>query len=231
MTGLGILFWTMFLPVTAFGHVKSITPHLDELLQVKTAIGIATIIQVPEPITSAIIGDQSAFKVEYIDKAVTIKPLRPGARTNLYLITSKERFNLTLVPSRQDLADYVVYIKDKHVVPRVKWQDFVRVTKSEKFSLKITRIGISSDGFILVDGVISSSLNQTIRPEDFWIYQGKESKTINSLFISSRSVKKDKPVVLGLSFSKADINKKLPVTITLKGEESISIQIPDTIWK
>ena len=146
----------LLLPTIAIAHVKSITPRPDELLQVKTAIGIATIVQVPDTIQSAIIGDQSGFKVEYIDKAVTIKPLRPGARTNLYLITSKQRFNLTLVASRQDQADYVIYIKNKQILVQVKWQNFARDTKSDTIVLKITRVGVSSEGFILLEGNISS---------------------------------------------------------------------------
>jgi L-rhamnose isomerase len=231
MSGLGVMLFTLFLPVSLFAHVKSITPRPDELLQVKTAIGIATIIQVPDTIQSAIIGDQSGFKVEYIDKAVTIKPLRFGARTNLYLITSKQRFNLTLVSAHQDQADYVIYIKDKIVIPKVSWQKFAREVRSDTMTLKITRVGVSSEGFVLLDGSISSSEYRIIRPQDFWIYQGKDSKTINSLFISQRSVTKNKPVILGLSFAKSDIDKNVPVQLTLKDQESLSIQIPDSLWK
>ena len=231
MSGLGRVLFTLFLPMSLLAHVKSITPRPDELLKVKTAIGIATIIKTPDTIQSAIIGDQSGFKIEYIDKAVTIKPLRPGARTNLYLITGKQRFNLTLVPAHQDQADYVIYIKDKIVIPKVTWQKFVREVHSDTLTMKITRIGVSSAGVVLLDENISSSTYQVIRPQDFWLYQGKDSKTINSLFISERHVNKDRPVLLGLSFSKSDIDKNVPITLTLKDEKNISIQIPDSLWK
>ena len=231
MTGLSIFLWTLLLPVSLLAHVKSITPRPDELLQVKTAIGIATIIQVPDTIQSAIIGDQSGFKIEYIDKAVTVKPLRSGAKTNLYLITAKQRFNITLVPAHQDQADYVIYIKDKIVIPKVTWQKFVREVRSDTLTLKITRVGVSMDGFILLDGIISANSFQVVRPEDFWIYQGKNSKTINSLFISQRIITKNKPVILGLSFSRSDIDKNAPVTLTLKDEKNLSIELPDSLWK
>src|SRR6185437_1616257 len=81
----------------ANAHVRSVYPRLDEIIVVRAAIGIATIIQVPQAIQSAIIGDQSGFKVEYLYDAVTIKPLRYGVKTNLYLVTQNHRYNLRLL--------------------------------------------------------------------------------------------------------------------------------------
>src|SRR5580704_8633889 len=85
-----------FLPILAFAHIHSVKMKPDQILLVKTALGIATIIETPETVQSAIIGDQSAFKVEYLDRAVTIKPLRAGAKTNLYLQTANRRYDLRL---------------------------------------------------------------------------------------------------------------------------------------
>ncbi len=57
----------------------------DQIVTVKTALGLATIVQVPDVPTRLVIGNQSAFKVEYLDKAITIKPLRALVGTNLYI--------------------------------------------------------------------------------------------------------------------------------------------------
>ena len=74
------------LPILAFAHIHTVKMKPDQILLVKTALGIATIVETPESIQSAIIGDQSGFKIEYLDRAVTIKPLRASARSNLYQI-------------------------------------------------------------------------------------------------------------------------------------------------
>lgn len=219
------------LVAVAHGHVKSTYPKVDELLSVKTAIGIATIVQVPEPIQSAIIGDQSGFKVEYLDRAVTIKPLRFGAKTNLYLVTEKRRYNLTLVPSNQDQADYVVYIKEKYVTPSVKWRDFVREAKTENVSIKIDRVGISSDGAVLLDGMVSSKATEYIKPQNVWLYQGTTSRVINSLFLSDRKVTRDRPVRVALSVLKSEFDMKIPLILTLKNEKPLSVELPESLWK
>ena len=84
----------LLLASSSFANVKTVTPKTDEILEIKTALGIATIIQVPDSVQQAIVGDQSAYRIEYVDKAVTIKPLRYGAKTNLYLFTQKRRYKI-----------------------------------------------------------------------------------------------------------------------------------------
>ncbi len=228
---MGQLLLSIFLGGSAYAHVKATYPKVDELLNIKTAIGIATIVQVPEPIQSAIIGDQSGFKGEYLDRAVTIKPLRHNAKTNLYLVTEKRRYNLTLVPSAQNQADYVVYIKEKVVAPSVKWQDFVREVKSENLSLKINRVGISNDGAVLLDGLVSSKTTEYIKPQNVWIYQGTTSRVINSLFLSDRKVTRHRPARFALSVLKSEFDMKSALTLTLKNEKPLSVELPESLWK
>src|ERR1019366_1555630 len=94
-----ILFVTfMPLAVSAGGVQKVRKLHLkhDDIALVHTAIGIATIIQVPDRPTSVVLGDLSAFKVEYLDNAITIKPLSHLAKSNLYIYTEARRFNVSL---------------------------------------------------------------------------------------------------------------------------------------
>jgi type IV secretory pathway VirB9-like protein len=73
--------------VWADTRVRRVQVQSDQIVTIKTAIGIATIIQVPDRPNSIVVGDLSAFKVEYLDQAITIKPLHSGARSNLYVYT------------------------------------------------------------------------------------------------------------------------------------------------
>jgi hypothetical protein len=216
----------------ASAHVKSVTPKPDELLLIKTALGIATIVQTPLPIQSAIIGDQSGFKVEYLDRAVTIKPLRAGAKTNLYLLTEKKRFNLRLLTLTQDQSDYVVYIKDEQGAANVQWRVINKEAISDGIRLKVLRVGISPQGFILVDGNLSSDRNISLKPENFWILQRESSKVIDSLYLSSLEITIKQSVPFGISVSKSDLDQKQSLTLQLRLSKTLSIQIPEGIaWK
>ena len=225
----------LFAALLAFdarAHVKSVTPKADELLLIKTALGIATIVQTPLPIQSAIIGDQSGFKVEYLDRAVTIKPLRAGAKTNLYLLTEKKRFNLRLLTLTQDQSDYVVYIKDEKPESNVQWKVFVKEAATDGVRLKINRVGISSQGFLLIEAKLSSETPIKIKPESFWVLQGERSKIIDSLFLSQLELTPKQPAAIGMSISKSDLDPKKPLVLQLRLSKTLSIQIPEgLVWK
>ncbi|MGE3386016.1 MAG: TrbG/VirB9 family P-type conjugative transfer protein [Bdellovibrionales bacterium] len=218
----------------AFAHVRNLVATSDEILTIRAALGIATIIQVPETIQSAIIGDSSGFKVEYLDKAVTIKPLRWGVKTNLYLNTEKRRYNLRLLTLSQDTADYVVYVKHPEAKPVSRWTTVSRFTEANGIRFAISRIGYSNQGFILLDAklVSSSTETTTLKPDDFWITQNGTSKVINGLFISDLKLSKSKPVLIGISLAKSDLFEKRSLTIELRSKQKISLTLPEgTLWK
>jgi hypothetical protein len=50
------------------------------------------------------------LRVEYLDQAITIKPLSHGSKSNLYIYTDWKRFNVELVSGAESVADYVVYL-------------------------------------------------------------------------------------------------------------------------
>lgn len=219
---------------TTFAHVRNLVATNDEILTIRAALGIATIIQVPETIQSAIIGDSSGFKVEYLDKAVTIKPLRWGVKTNLYLNTEKSRYNLRLLTLSQDTADYVVYVKHPEAKPVSRWTSISRFTEANGLRLSVTRIGYSNQGFILLDAklVSSSTETTTLKPDDFWITQNGTSKGINGLFLSDLKLSKSKSVLIGISLAKSDLVEKKSLTIELRGKQKLSLTLPEgPVWK
>jgi len=216
-------------------QIRKTTNKEDEILTVKTALGIATIVQLPEVVQSAIIGDQSGFKIEYLDKAVTIKPLRWGAKTNLYLVTGSRRFNLRLVTGSQEIADYIVYLKKPEPPkPETKWRAISRSATQKNLKLTIVRIGQSPGGFILLDALLSSTLHQrmAVKPESIWIKQSGNSKVVNSLFLSDSKVEKVKPLRLGISLAKSDLLNGKPLVLEINSDQSVSIQLTETeLWK
>lgn len=226
--------FSLLVATTGFAQIRKTQVKEDDILTVKTALGIATILQLPETIQSAIIGDQSGFKIEYLDKAVTIKPLRYGAKTNLYLVTGSRRFNLRLVSGGQDQADYIVYLK-KPDLPKseTKWRNVSRSATKKNLKLSVVRIGRGPSGFILIDALLTSTqdLRTTIKPESVWIRQTGNSRVINSLFMSDYKVEKGKPLRIGISLAKSDLVVGKPVTIEINSEQAVSLQISEAdLW-
>ena len=86
------------------------TVHLSEkdMETVLVEPGYSTLIKFdshPEP---GLIGDQDAFKVEYMKNMVAIKPLVSKGQTNLFLFTKEGQFNFQLVAGR-GRHDNIVY--------------------------------------------------------------------------------------------------------------------------
>src|SRR5690348_14383823 len=90
------------IPAVALGEghrVRKVYLKRDDIALVRTAVGIATLIQVPDRPTSVVLGDTNAFKVEYLENAITLKPLSRSAKSNLYIYTDARRFNVSLITS------------------------------------------------------------------------------------------------------------------------------------
>lgn len=232
---ISFVFLIFIIATTSFAQIRNTHVKEDDIITVKTALGIATLLQLPETIQSAIIGDLSGFKIEYLDKAVTIKPLRFGAKTNLYLVTGSRRFNLRLVTGTQEQADYIVHLKKQEKPkPETKWRNYSKSVAQKNLKLSVVRIGQAPSGFILIYAILTSTQSQrmTIKPESVWIKQSGNSKVINSLFMSDSKVEKDKALRIGLSLAKSDLAAGKPITIEINAEHSISVQILEAeLWK
>lgn len=226
-----IHFAAIFLTCHSFANIKTLTPKTDEIVDIKTALGIATIVQMPETVQSAISGDSSAYRIEYLDQAVTIKPLRGSAKTNLYLFTKSRRYILRLAVVPQNLANYVVYIKNRDSGMILRWISNGKTASTPDLSLKLLRTSTTSDGFVLLDAEVTAKTSQTLMPGNFWIWQGKDSKPMQSLFLSRKELRKDQRAMIGISIRKADL-KNQPVILELQSSsKSLKIEIPkEALW-
>lgn len=174
-------------------RVRRVPVQGDQIVTVRTSIGIATIIQVPDRPNSVVVGDQDSFKVEYLDQAITIKPLTGGAKSNLYIYTDWKRFNVELVSGSETVADYVVYLENpkekmvsrSNVDTGIKWTSFSNSLRNENLLLEIKRLGRARGGILLIEFLIKSSKNEKFKPEWIWLTQNGEVKPIHNLFLSA----------------------------------------------
>lgn len=211
--------------------VRHVEVKKDQIVIVKTALGIATIIEVPDRPTSVVVGDQDSFKVEYLDQAITIKPLVPGAKSNLYVYTDGERFNVELNTGGESLSDYVVYLD----YPRkpanrknssIKWTNFTNHLKNDGLELIVKRLGRVSGDLLVVEFVLTAKEKLDFKPEWLWLTQDGEMIPVNNLNLSG--LRLDPEVQIHGSFqilkSDLDVEKSFRVELRRKRLSYLTIK-------
>lgn len=221
-------------------RVRKVPVEKDQIVTVKTSIGIATIIQVPDRPNSVVVGDQDSFKVEYLDQAITIKPLVNGAKSNLYIYTDWKRFNVELVTGNEASADYVVYLESPKAksptqsksTPTIKWTDFKNKLRNENLQLVINRVGRASDGILLVEFIITSKKKEEFKPEWLWLTQKGVTCPIHNLFMSALEVTPQKSIKGVMQIREADLatNESMRLELRRKRISYLTIQ-KVTSWK
>ena len=232
-------FILFFIQIAAATPARKVVVHRDEVISVKTAVGIATIIQVPDQPTSVVLGDSAAFKVEYLNQAITIKPLHAHATSNLYIHTDYERYSVKLVSGQQTVADYVVYLtpyqapkpKSEAMNPGIRW---VLVSVSRESTLgKITlsRLGTTPTAIVL-EFTILPKTDVHLDPGAFWLLQGKHYRPIQDLLFSSLDAKKSRSVTATLVIKKSDLKDKSSASIEIRVKETVTFSLTkELLWK
>lgn len=190
----------LLLPVLGIAKVRTAYVNGDQVIVVRTAMGIATIIQTPEKPSSAVIGDMESFKMEYLDSAITIKPLSHNAKTNLYIYTEGRRYNVQLLTVSADMADYIVYLKpelpkqDKYPNNSIQWKKYNYSTCDKRSCLKILRLGKNHNQLFFEFQVLSLVGTLKLKPDQFWLTQNGKTRPIHQLHLSALESSKSKPV-------------------------------------
>jgi hypothetical protein len=230
-----ILLLIFVVPQYTWGKVRKVEVKTDQIVTVKTAVGIATIIQVPERPTSLVVGDQSGFKVEYLDQAITIKPVYGGARSNLYIYTDFRRFNVQLITTNESSADYVVYLenpKQKVESKLISWMKFRNHQKNDGIFLETKRLAKTKDGILSVEFEITSDTNEIFKPEWIWLTQSGKTRSIHNLAFSGQSLNKGERIQGIMQILRSDISDIEPLKFELRRKKNSYLSLPKvTSWK
>lgn len=224
----------IFSNAMALNKSRKIVTSNDEVAEVKTGLGIATKILLPDnPNAPPIIGDLGAYRIEMIDKGYAVKPIRSGAKTNLFISTINRPYTVKLTQVNQESADYIVYLVSREVkLNHIEWRDFKRRIKSDYFVLETKRIGKSKDGFFVLDFTLKSKSKNLIDPEWFYLKQGKIVKIIHTLFLSSPEIESDKPVSGSLSANLKDLSSDVAAVLFINFQEGLRLEIPrEYLWR
>ena len=221
-------------------RVRRVSVQGDQIVTVRTSLGIATIIQVPDRPNSVVVGDQDAFKVEYLDQAITIKPLSGGAKSNLYIYTDWKRFNVALISGNEAVADFVVYLDIPKEKPQasaksesgIRWTDLKNSLKSDALTLSVKRVGRTKDGILLIEFVVSSSQKESFKPEWLWLTQAGETRPIHNLFMSALEVAPQRAISGVLQVREIDLNTNAPMRIEMRKKKISYLTIQKvSSWK
>lgn len=222
---------------SANSRVRRVYVQQDEIVTVKTALGVATIIQVPDRPNSLVVGDTESFKVEYLDQAITIKPLHPGAKSNLYIYTDWRRFNVQLVAANESQADYVVYLdvpKEKVIEtkPSIRWMQFRNQLQNGKLTLQVTRLGRTKDGVLIIEFKIKGSQRGAFDPKWLWLTQQGQTRPIHRLMISRLEIDPREPIEGMVQVMRSDLREAAQIRLELRRERVSYLTIPEvTAWK
>lgn len=204
----------------AQGKTRSLSLADGDVGEVRSAIGYSTILQFDTRPTSVVLGDQDAYKVEYVGEGLTVKPLVPGAKTNLFVFTDYARFNFRISASTADQADYLVKISRKRAKsssmmssgdPGVNFNSGTEVTDKS-----IEKSAYCGSTFLLLQKMATSASQKYLvvtfglkhlglrpghelnfSPGDIEILQFKKSIPIENLYLDGLSFSRSKPRVSG----------------------------------
>ena len=228
----------ILITITAIANtkVRRVIVIGDQIVTVRTALGIATIIQVPDRPNSVVVGDQDAFKVEYLDQAVTIKPLQPRAKTNIYIYTDWKRYNVELVSGVEEMSDYVVYLeneKEKNTITdTANWIEYKNSLKNDDIFLETKRLAKLKNGLLLIEFTIRSEKKQIFNPEWIWLTQGGKTRPIHNLMLSSLELNPNQQVQGVLQVLGSDIESKNAFKIEIRRKKISYLKIKKVdSWK
>lgn len=230
MVKLILVLISISLPTFA-ARVRNIEVMKDQVVTVRTSLGIATIIQVPDRPNSVVVGDLDAFKVEYLDQAITIKPLTGSAKSNLYVYTDWKRYNVELVTGSQQDADYVVYLKNpkQKLSERLRWKKFTNILRNEGITLTVSRLGKLLNELYLVEFSLSSEKQVEFRPEWIWITQGDQHRPIRNLILSDLALRPGSKVQGLLQVEASALDPSSPFRIELRRRKSSYLSVPKAV--
>ena len=223
----------------ASARTRTIVVGIDQVADVRTALGIATKVLLEEnPTAAPIVGDLGAFRIESIDKGYAIKPLRYGAKTNFFISLKDRSYIVRLATTIQDQADYVVYLVPRlsaKVEASVQYRDYKKIKKENELILITKKVGKTIDGYIIIEFSLNSTIEQRASFEKFKIKQGKSYKTIHSLILSHRWMTPDKPISGWMTIRLNDLDTGLPFVVEVQTKDQnkfLKMEIPkEVLWK
>lgn len=215
-----LLFFFLAIPLFAKGNpTRSITINENDVAEIRTALRYSTVLEFDARPLSVILGDQDAFKAEYIGNSLTIKPMMPSS-TNLFVMTDYDKFNFKIRTTSADKADYKVRVKKKPAKgvsgelsnengTKIHFRPIEKSTHFKDIALELTSIGSpKAKNLYLLTFSLALMRNGPMedfpfKAQDFHVRQGKREVAIDSLNLERLELSRNKPMMSGTIIIKA----------------------------
>jgi len=206
----------LLIPIlTQANAVREVVSVSDSLITIHTTLGYSTILEFQEKPVSSILGDQDAFKLEYVGNSITLKPLFANAHSNLFVYTGFERFNFSLVTSPLSNTDYVVRItksggeKSPQSEPHTEKSPYLLIQINQKsskddFTLKVDEIDLARDSSdprsasLIKFNLASSGDTYKFIPASLGVKQSGQFLDIESIYLDRTETSKNLAPVNGV---------------------------------
>lgn len=234
-------FLILALPIKSLARsIRVVEADESKVVTVNTALGYSTIIQFSTKPISAVLGDQDAFKLEYVGNSITIKPLIPHAKSNLFIFTEYDRFNCTLKTVSARDVDYIVKLSAKRPSQPMMSDGVIPASESTQttienqlvtrrigkmrsfagFTLKLTHLNSSKDSsnprsVTLIDFELSSKKKAySFQPASLGVKQNGKFVTIESIYLDSLELLPGHAPVRGkIAILNQDLKRGVPLTL------------------
>ena len=170
--------------------IRTIAVTENEVVPVRLAIGYSTLLQFDSRPTQVIVGDQDAFKVEYVGNSVAIKPLANDSSTNLFIANQFERFNFRLTSGRGFEPDYILKVKRKRddvgaASTSLKTKSIIREGMQKGMRVKLLTVTTTQNNFAVIYSFEVAAINhrRTFQPGDFEVLQAGRSLPIENIYL------------------------------------------------
>lgn len=212
---------------------RSVSLSDSDVLDVRTTLGYSTILHFDARPTSVVLGDQDSFKVEYVGNSLTVKPLRAGASTNLFVFTDYDKFSFRITSSAHGSADYSIRIRRKGAATQKKAKpSSIAGLESRAVATKASASGVTlavqsiayppSRTAVVVQFSITNLSSQSFEPKPFVAQQGSRIGFAEIRLTAMRCPPGS--TVTGLfvvRLSKLDTSFPLELTLPLPNAESL----------
>ena len=218
-----IIFISIFLWSVHYAQAKGVHTLMlsdSDVAQVHTAIGYSTMLQFDVRPSQVILGDQDAFKAEYVGSSIAIKPTVSGVSTNLFVLTEYDKFNFRLTAGRGFEPDYIIRVKRKPKEPAggsspVITKHLNLANTIDGITLRLISLSLAKTSGIVIYSFELESKNKRLafEPGDFDVTQRGKSLPIENIYLERLAFDKGQRLQ-GMILIRADkITSKRPMLL------------------
>ena len=190
----------------------------------------------PEP---GLIGDQDAFKVEYMRNMVAVKPLVSKGKTNLFLFTKEGQFNFQLIAT-PDHHDNIVHAQRRYaplpptpverriaLVDELLTRKIGKAARGKDLTLRIETVAMpKSRSTLVIRFQIETTMEKSFRREQIILRQSRRPIQVENLYLERVKVTSGGEIIKGLLLLRAEpLIKKLPLEFCLLPSKSGASEI------